>query len=75
MEQMAFKVIGWELIKCCAEFAASVDFKKDYLKFYYLTICGIRPTKKWFNEGLKIGFEKWLSFLITRISLLRFQIS
>jgi hypothetical protein len=54
-----FKVIGWELIKCCAEFAASVDFKKDYLKILlsdYLPETD--PLKKWFNEGLKIGFEK-----------------
>jgi len=54
-----FKVIGWELLKCCAEFAASDDFKRDYLKILlsdYLPESD--PLKKWFNEGLKIGFEK-----------------
>lgn len=54
-----FKVIGWELINCCAEFAASVDFRKDYLK---ILVADYLPEtdhlKKWFNDGLKIGFEK-----------------
>lgn len=65
-----FKVIGWELIKCCAEFAISENFKQDYLKVLlpdYLP--DTDPLKKWFNDGLKIGLEK-VDFILNNDSQL-----
>lgn len=54
-----FKTIGEELIKCCAEFATSVDFKNDYLKILLSDyLLESDPLKKWFNDGLKNGLKK-----------------
>jgi hypothetical protein len=59
-----FKVIGWELVKCCAEFAASIDLKQDYLKILLSNYLPETDSlKKWFNEGLKFGLEK-IAFII-----------
>ncbi|SKB69584.1 sacsin N-terminal ATP-binding-like domain-containing protein [Dyadobacter psychrophilus] len=57
--QWLFKVIGYELIKCCADFTSIEELKCDFVK-------GLVPAyfpngnklMEWFNDGLQVGFDK-----------------
>jgi hypothetical protein len=53
-----FEVIGEELLKCCAEFALSPNFKKDYLSILLADyLPKTDPLKISFNKGLDKGLK------------------